>query len=753
MLRAISDSSQKSTVSTLRYGIPLGLRGIIDLPSVPNNQHEKLNSRQQQYNYYQVLLKSHSLSGNYNYSLIKYLQLVQGRSYWASSIIRQAPQPAESDENEVDAQKCDTILQTYDRERSRYRQIKYPSSIITFEKRLQMIRNGTWNAIKVTVQFLVSIPGRTIRTLTMSPKEWSEWLGGMWKTIKHEAHHYWTGTKLLAYEVRVASKYVYKSLKGKELTRRERKQLTRTVADLFRMVPFVVFVAIPFMEFLLPVALALFPNMLPSTFEDKLKQQERLKKRLAAKIEIARFLQETVEEMAKDIEARRDDSMSKAATELIIFLNRIRAGENVGNEEIVRFAKLFNDELTLDNLDRIYLVSMCQYLGINPFGTDAFLRMQLRYKLRELKDDDQAIAKEGLDTLTDDELRQACRARGMRAAYGEGATNFMRKQMEEWLDLSLYHSLPSSLLILSRAFMLTTRKPPSETQAYDSLKETMASLPEDVIEDVQIEKGAAWDNQMRLDALAREEELIKEEGELEEPEFQPTSMAQAAARTAAAAVVREATAGALMDVIQSQQIDGESEEERALRQVQDRKKRTGKILSAIVLLASASGVTNERKEFMKLVQKEIEAINKKLDLKGESSALQFCSEGVRVARPMSDDEDLTSDVRRAEQLSNRVDGIIHRIEQELDQTDSVIGEKLHMIDLDGDGIITREELQTALGLLKEQLTQQEMEDCLQVIGNRGPISVQTLQQLAEDGHQVQSLTDDLLKMTKLESRP
>jgi cytochrome bd-type quinol oxidase subunit 2 len=46
-------------------------------------------------------------------------------------------------------------------------------------------------------------------------------------------------------------------------------QLKRTTQDLLRLVPFSVFVIVPFMEFLLPVALKLFPNMLPSTFEDK----------------------------------------------------------------------------------------------------------------------------------------------------------------------------------------------------------------------------------------------------------------------------------------------------------------------------------------------------------------------------------------------------------------------------------------------------------------------------------------------------
>ena len=75
------------------------------------------------------------------------------------------------------------------------------------------------------------------------------------------------------------------------LCRRERRQLTRTTADVFRMVPMAVILAIPFMELLLPVALKLFPNMLPSTFENKLKKEEELKKRVGVKLEVARFLQ------------------------------------------------------------------------------------------------------------------------------------------------------------------------------------------------------------------------------------------------------------------------------------------------------------------------------------------------------------------------------------------------------------------------------------------------------------------------------
>ena len=49
-------------------------------------------------------------------------------------------------------------------------------------------------------------------------------------------------------------------------------QLVRTTADLFRLVPFSVFIIVPFMEFLLPVALKLFPGLLPSTFNKENKE-------------------------------------------------------------------------------------------------------------------------------------------------------------------------------------------------------------------------------------------------------------------------------------------------------------------------------------------------------------------------------------------------------------------------------------------------------------------------------------------------
>lgn len=63
-------------------------------------------------------------------------------------------------------------------------------------------------------------------------------------------------------------------------------------------------------------------------------------------------------------------------------------GETPNQTDVVRVAKLFHDDITLDNLSRSQLVSMCRYMNINAFGTDNFLKHQIRSKLEKFRVDD-----------------------------------------------------------------------------------------------------------------------------------------------------------------------------------------------------------------------------------------------------------------------------------------------------------------------------------------------------------------------------
>uniref|UniRef100_A0A7S3GSB9 Mitochondrial proton/calcium exchanger protein n=1 Tax=Spumella elongata TaxID=89044 RepID=A0A7S3GSB9_9STRA len=275
--------------------------------------------------------------------------------------------------------------------------------------------------------------------------------------IKEVADHYWLGSKLLWSDIKVAKDILSRVFEGHSMTRRERIQLIRTSTDIFRLVPFSVFVIVPFMELLLPFALKLFPNMLPSTFQDSLKAEESMKKELQMRLAVAKFMQESLEQMAekkKSSKSTGSDQDASGAQEVIDFVEKARQGEPIPKESVMRIAKLFQDELTLANVGRPQLVSMCQYMGLQAYGADSFMRFQLRNKLRMLQDDDRRILWEGIDSLNTLELRDACRERGMRSI---GMTQFkLKSQLQEWLDLSTQKGIPIFLLIMSRAFMLSS---------------------------------------------------------------------------------------------------------------------------------------------------------------------------------------------------------------------------------------------------------------------------------------------------------
>ncbi|KAH8019273.1 hypothetical protein HPB51_018668 [Rhipicephalus microplus] len=380
------------------------------------------------------------------------------------------------------------------------RPLSVPSQRL-FEKESSKVE-GTVKALKEAEPSAVATkPDTSAAAVPAPPKR------PLVKRIWDELVHYYHGFRLLFIDIRVSSRLVHRVLNGDELTRREHKQLVRTVSDLFRLLPFSVFIIVPFMEFLLPVALKLFPNMLPSTFQTTSEKDAKVKKELKVKLEMAKFLQHTLDEMAVK---KRGEAHSHNAKEFAEFCEKIReSGEDASNEEILKFSKLFEDEITLDSLTRPQLTALCRLLELQPIGTNNFLRFQLRMKLRSLKADDQMIQKEGIDSLTVAELQAASRARGMRA-MGLPESK-LRYQLAQWLDLSLNENIPPSLLLLSRAMLLSEALPPTE-----QLKATISTLPKEAVTEAKYkigEREGKVDNRTKIEIIKQEEAAIQKEKE------------------------------------------------------------------------------------------------------------------------------------------------------------------------------------------------------------------------------------------------
>ncbi|KAK3095633.1 hypothetical protein FSP39_016948 [Pinctada imbricata] len=280
----------------------------------------------------------------------------------------------------------------------------------------------------------------------------------LWERFVAEMKHYGNGFRLLFIDVRVCCKLTWQLLNGKTLSRRERKQ------------------------------------------------QEKLKKQLKVKLEMAKFLQDTIEESALQSKKKKQREMAEQFSN---FVAKIRGkGISVTTDEILYFSKLFEDEITLDNLPREQLMALCKVLNLPPLGTDNMLRFQLEMKLRQLKADDKMIQKEGIDSLSNWELQAACRARGMRA-LGVPDTR-LKFQLNQWLDLHLNQNIPTSLLLLSRALYL-----PETLSATEQLTETISKLSDETTKETQIKLsemyGEKIDNTAKLELIKQQQAAIEKE--------------------------------------------------------------------------------------------------------------------------------------------------------------------------------------------------------------------------------------------------
>ena len=86
--------------------------------------------------------------------------------------------------------------------------------------------------------------------------------------------------------------------------------------------------------------------------------------------------------------------MLSSVSLIVVFCHHLNlkvrhTGEQPTTKDIVKFSKLFEDELTLEHLERPQLVALCKLLELQPIGTNNLLRFQLMLQLRNIKADDE----------------------------------------------------------------------------------------------------------------------------------------------------------------------------------------------------------------------------------------------------------------------------------------------------------------------------------------------------------------------------
>ena len=263
--------------------------------------------------------------------------------------------------------------------------------------------------------------------------------------------------------------------------------------------------------------MTLFPNLLPSTYEGAKAKEAKAANLRSTRKEVSSFLRQTLEETGLPVTAA-----NYQREEFTEFFRKVRTtGESPSQADVIKVCKLFKDDLTLDNLSRPQLVGICRYMNLNAVGPDTLLRYQIRHRMRQIKRDDKAISFEGVDSLSVPELQTACASRGLRT-YGVSPAR-LRDDLQMWLDLRLKYGVPSTLLVLSNAFMYAQGKESELNNQIDALRAVLSSIPEELFHEIELEvhtaEGAAT-NKQRLEVIKEQQELIEEENKQSQSEVE-----------------------------------------------------------------------------------------------------------------------------------------------------------------------------------------------------------------------------------------
>lgn len=275
------------------------------------------------------------------------------------------------------------------------------------------------------------------------------------KIVIEGVRHVYHGFRLFSANTRLAWRYSRQLKKGVALTRRERMLLESSTKDLIRLVPFSFFIVVPFAELLLPVALKMFPGLIPSTFESASQGRNR-----------------AFGDALKTLRARQRMTEYVSATAIAMFtqeqqevVRRVVTGDAITPGDIRRVAPYFGHDgpFSVYKIPDSVAISLGVALGVKKWYYSflpsrfvaTFCRRRALQHYHKIGEDDRFLRVEGLDDLTEEELIVANQSRGMRWTENKET---LRLQMEWWNSLARDPSVPYNTLFWFKPTRYSLRK-------------------------------------------------------------------------------------------------------------------------------------------------------------------------------------------------------------------------------------------------------------------------------------------------------
>ena len=338
--------------------------------------------------------------------------------------------------------------------------------------------------------------------------------------------HMYHGFRLFGVNTKLAWKYTKRLRTGVALTRRERMLLERATLDLLRLVPFSFFIIVPFAEFLLPVALKMFPGLIPSTFETESQGRTRAFRTALATMKAKNRLLEYMTTTVVALHPQHADVLQRATCSDSLNVKQIRSIAHLCGKD---------GPLGLHQLPPEILFALAVSIGVDKFYDRLVpkrmlagrLRRDVVAKYRKVREDDYSLDEEGMSDLSAEELVKANQMRGMRWTESKDT---LLLQLEWWIALSKDSKVPYNTLWWLKPTRYNLRKSMSDLPldvrrqllGIHNLPPTMRDSLEVLCDKVEGKKQEVLldeDKAMNADQLAEEVDAIAERAKKVENDF------------------------------------------------------------------------------------------------------------------------------------------------------------------------------------------------------------------------------------------
>eukprot|EP00794_Sanderia_malayensis_P017408 gene17408-19151_t len=222
------------------------------------------------------------------------------------------------------------------------------------------------------------------------------------------------------------------------LTREELRHMRQTKKDMIKSLSVALLFFLPFIGYFAPVIGFLFPKRLLShQFWDL---EQRKKFAFEDHVKRSQYYLPLIQEVGWSSKELNNEDLFQLCIKAI-------NGNHITNDDLISQKDIFlNDLMTVEKMPRFHLEKLCKtwLLPVKWYIPSKVLREFLISRIKQIIEDDDAIRRDKIDSLSDICIRQACHARGL------DKSSFDVHVMKNWLDdwMCLTHRLEDGNLSL-----------------------------------------------------------------------------------------------------------------------------------------------------------------------------------------------------------------------------------------------------------------------------------------------------------------